>query len=77
MLTLTDVVINLQSSKQANNNDRKQSRQGKSIDDDGELLLNSNSGSGHRVSWLHSTAVERRSLTAELSLSCARPTSDG
>ena len=27
----------------------------------------------HYYHWLHGTAVERRSLTGELSLSCARP----
>ena len=29
------------------------------------------------ASWWRSTAVERRSLTGELSLSCARPAADG
>ena len=27
--------------------------------------------------WLRGTVVERRSLTGELSLSCARPAADG
>jgi len=27
--------------------------------------------------WLHGAVVERRSLTSELSLSCARPAADG
>jgi len=30
-----------------------------------------------RRCWVHATAVERRSLTGELSLSCARPAADG
>jgi len=29
------------------------------------------------LGWWHSTVVERRSLTGELSLSCARPAADG
>jgi len=29
------------------------------------------------VGWLRGTVVERRSLTGELSLSCARPAADG
>ena len=29
------------------------------------------------VSWWRSTVVERRSVTSELSLSCARPAADG
>ena len=29
------------------------------------------------VGWWRSTVVERRSLTGELSLSCARPAADG
>ena len=29
------------------------------------------------IAWLHGTVVERRSLTGELSLSCARPAADG
>ena len=29
------------------------------------------------LSWWRSTVVERRSLTGELSLSCARPADDG
>jgi len=29
------------------------------------------------VSWFRGTAVERRSLAGELSLSCARPVADG
>jgi len=32
---------------------------------------------GKSSSWWRSTAVERRSLTGELSLSCARPAADG
>ena len=31
----------------------------------------------HMSCWLHGTVVERRSLTGELSLSCARPAADG
>jgi len=31
----------------------------------------------YRVGWLHGTAVERRFLAGELSLSCARPAADG
>jgi len=27
--------------------------------------------------WLHGTVVERRSVTGEISLSCARPAADG
>ena len=30
-----------------------------------------------RASWWRGTVVERRSLTGELSLSCARPAADG
>ena len=29
------------------------------------------------ISWWRGTVVERRSLTGELSLSCARPAADG
>ena len=31
----------------------------------------------YTFSWWRSTVVERRSLTGELSLSCARPAADG
>jgi len=31
----------------------------------------------HLYIWLHGTAVERRSLTGEVSPSCARPAADG
>jgi len=31
----------------------------------------------HSLGWWRSTVVERRSLTGELSLSCARPAADG
>ena len=31
----------------------------------------------HKCVWLRGTVVERRSLTGELSLSCARPAADG
>jgi len=37
-----------------------------------EIFINSNDSG-----WLRGTAVERRSLTGELSLFCARPAADG
>jgi len=43
-----------------------------------EMTYNVSSGTlSPNVGWLHGTAVERWSLTGELSLSCARPTDDG
>ena len=40
-------------------------------------LMTTSLFSASYVSWWRGTEVERRSLTGELSLSCARPAADG
>ena len=42
----------------------------------GILLMMMTPYTGSTLGWLRGTVVERRSLTGELSLSCARPAAD-